>query len=271
VVDLGINLPRGFLTARSGPDIRLEGAGTQGVQGWIREPESAAPVRGALVTLRQTPGTIVVTGEVSARGFFRLQTPVPGTYALEAEALGYGEAKVEDLTVSLGKLNHLEITMAPAPLELEPIVAVGIPRVYQLEMQGFYDRAERGFGFFLSPDDLERIHPMDFRQLFQRVPGIRITQVGGQGTKLTVVRPTNLGGPECTPRVYLDGAVAGTTAYAEDTTGVGVNPDQLVSLRDLDAVEFYRGAATVPLVFATMGNAECGTIVLWTKIGARGR
>jgi len=248
----------------------LEGTGTQGVQGWIRDPETAQPVQGAEVTIRQTPGTIVVTGVTNDRGFFRLQTPVPGIYTLEAEALGYGKASAEDLTVSLGRLNHLEITMAPAPLELEPLVAVGTPRVFQLEVQGFYNRKERGFGFFFSPDDLERLRPTNFTQLFQRIPGIRISSVMGQGTKLTVVRPSILGGPECTPRVYLDGAVAGTTGYGPDSTGVGVNPDQLVSLRDLDAVEFYRGAATVPLIFSTMGNAECGTIVLWTKIGARG-
>jgi hypothetical protein len=226
-------------------------------------------VRGATVTLRQTPGTIVVTGETSNRGFFRLQTPAPGTYALEAEALGYGEVAVQDLAVALGKLNHLEITMSPAPLELEPIVAMGTPRVFQLEVQGFYDRMERGFGYFLSPDDLERIRPLDFTQLFRRIPGVKIYGMGGMGTKLTVLRPTNLGGPECTPRVYLDGAVVGSTAYADDTTGVGVHPDQFVNIRDLDALEFYRGAATVPLVWSTMGNAECGTIVMWTKIGAR--
>jgi len=268
--DLGIALPPGFLTARSGADIRSEGAGTQGVQGWIREPESAAPVRGAIVTLRQRPGVIVVTGETNGRGFFRLQTPVPGNYSLEAEALGFGEASAEDLTVALGKLTHLEITMAPAPLELEPLVAVGVPRVFQLEMQGFYDRMERGFGYFLSPDDLERHRPENFRQIFQRVPGIRISQVMGMGTKLTVLRPSVLDGPECTPRVYLDGAVVGTTGLADDSTGIGVNPDQLVSIRDLDAIEFYRGAATVPLVWSTMGAAECGTILMWTKIGARG-
>jgi hypothetical protein len=268
--DLGIVLPPGFLTARSGADIRLEGAGTQGVQGWIREPESAAPVRGAIVTLRQRPGAIVVTGETNGRGFFRLQTPVPGTYSLEAEALGFGEANAEDLTVALGKLTHLEITMAPAPLELEPLVAVGTPRVFQLEMQGFYNRMERGFGYFLSPDDLERIHPENFRQIFERVPGLRISQVMGQGIKLTVLRPTVLDGPECTPRVYLDGAVVGTSALADDSTGVGVHPDQLVSIRDLDAIEFYRGAATVPLVWSTMGNAECGTLLMWTRIGAGG-
>ena len=267
--DLGMVLPPGFLTARTVADIRLEGAGTQGVQGWIREPESAAPVRGATVTLRQTPGTIVVTGETNPRGFFRLQTPLPGTYTLEAEALGYGEISAAELTVELGKLNHLEITMAPAPLELEPLVAVGIPRVFQLEMQGFYDRQERGFGYFLSPDDLERLSPENFHQVFQRVPGVRVSSVNGLGTKLTVLRPSVLDGPECTPRMYIDGAVVGSARLADDSTGVGVDPTQLVSIHDLDAIEFYRGAATVPLVWSTMGRGDCGTILMWTKIGAR--
>jgi hypothetical protein len=270
VLDLGISLPSGFLTARTGADVREEGTGTQGVQGWIREPDTGAPVRGAEVVLRQTPGTIVVTGETSRRGFFRLQTPVPGIYSVEATALGYGEVLVEYLEVESGQLTILEVTMAPAPLELEPIVAVGESRGFQLEVQGFYDRMERGFGHFITPEELEAWNPLDFAQIFRRIPGIRVSPVGGFGAVLTVSRASFRQGPECTPRLYVDGAIVSTARMGGDTLGVGVNPAEVMNVRDLDAVEFYPGAATVPLVWATMGEGDCGTVVLWSKTGPGG-
>jgi len=270
VLDFGIGLPLGFLTTRSGANILEAGTGTQGVQGWIREPGSGAPVVAAEVILRQTPGTIVVTGQTSSRGFFRLQTPLPGPYTLETKALGYSETQAEDLTVVYGRLTVLDILMPPAPLELEPIVVLGEPRRFQLEVQGFYDRMDRGFGHFITPEDLEKWNPLDYGQLFRRVPGIQVSQLGGFGVLLTVRRPSFINGFVCTPRMYVDGAITQTARIGGDTLGIGVNPAEVVNIRDLQAVEFYSGAATVPLVWATMGNADCGTVVLWTKTGPGG-
>jgi hypothetical protein len=179
-VDLAVDLPPGLVVYRDGTTLLEEGSGMQGVQGWLREPESGAPIRDAEVVLRQTPGTIVVSGTTSTRGFFRLQTPLPGSYTLEIHALGYTEVPPQSFEVTEGRLNVGEIEVAPAPLALEPIVVVGEPRAFQLEVQGFYDRKEAGFGYFISPDDLSGWIKNSYAQLFRTLPGIKIVQdMGG--------------------------------------------------------------------------------------------
>jgi len=266
-VDLGIQFPAGFLSSRLGPVLLEEGSGVQGVQGWIREPGSRAPIRGAQVTLRQTPGTVVVTGETSSRGFFRLRTPVPGTYALEAEALGYGEALAEGLTVEEGRLEVVNIEMAPAPLALEPLVAVAEPRRFQLEVQGFYDRREHGFGYFVTPEQLESWTPMDFAQVFRRLPGLTVLGGAGPLARILAYRPNVKDGPYCEPQLYVDGVLTRTARPAHNDDVLGVSPGEIVNIRDLEAVEFYPGAGTVPLVWSSLEGSRCGTIVLWTKSG----
>jgi hypothetical protein len=220
------------------------------------------------VTLRQTPGTVVVNGETSSRGFFRLRTPVTGTYALEARALGFGEARVEGLTVTEGRLEVVEIEMAPAPLELEPIVAVGESRKYQLEVQGFYDRKEEGFGFFVTPEDIEKWAPANHGQLFRRIPGILVASEEGFKTRLLMLRPNIVGGPYCTPRIFVDGALVGSSQPQHGEGQIqGAAPDEAVNIYDLEAVEFYDGSAVVPLIWGGTGMGRCGTIVMWTKMG----
>jgi hypothetical protein len=260
-VDLAIDLPPGFIVYRSGTTLLEEGTGMQGVQGWIREPDTGAPIRNVEVVLRQAPGPLVVTGETGTRGFFRLRTPLPGSYTLHVRALGYGEIQPQDLTVEEGKLTVLEIEMAPAPLEMEPIVAVGEPRVFQLEVQGFYDRADRGFGYFITPDDLESFFPQNYNQLFRHTPGIRVIRGGGGPERLLVYHPNVMDGVMCPPIFYLDGAITQSSSPGE-----GVAIGEVVSIEDIEAVEWYPRPSTAPPVWQAAGS-RCGILVVWTKMG----
>jgi hypothetical protein len=127
-LDLGIDLPPGLLSARTEALGLQEGVGVQGVQGVLVDPTSGGPVRSAEVSLRQSPGSVVVRGETDARGFFRLQTPSPGSYLFSAQALGYRDVRDEPVDVTMGKLTVLEIRMAPEAMALEPLVVTAEPQ-----------------------------------------------------------------------------------------------------------------------------------------------
>lgn len=59
------------------------------------------------------------------------------------------------------------------------------------------------------------------------------------------------GGP-CAPTIVLDGM-----------TLRGAELDDLIPLSHIDAIEVYKGAATVPPQWC--GYAVCGVIAVWTK------
>lgn len=266
VLDLHLDLPPGLLSTRTEALILKEGMGVQGVQGVLLDPQSGNPIRSAEVSLRQSPGSVVLTGETDARGFFRLQTPVPGRYLLSARVLGYAEVTDEALDVQMGKLAVLEIRMAPEALELPPLLIAAEPRAFHLEMQGFYERQARGLdtGIFLSPEFLQERDPHKLTDLFFELPGTRVveTAVGGRGVYF---RSGERFGDTCWPMVFLDRHLIRAGGFMSS----GADPaaiDDLVPASDVAAVEVYRSPAEVPAEF-NGPNAGCGVVVLWTRRG----
>jgi len=270
LVDLAIRLPPGML--RSGAAALAtasETSGVQGVQGYILEPETGEPVRGAEVTVRQIPGPVRASGTTNDRGFFRLQTGFPGTYALSAQALGYAEVTDEPVEVQPGKLTVVEVRMAPAALEMDPLVITAEARTYHLEMEGFYDRRIKGLdtGVFFDPETIEARMPRQVTDLFFGISGMRVveTVVGGRGVYFRVgERPSASGVAICWPMVYLDRHLIRNGGFDMPAT-----LDEILSAFNLSAVEVYRTPAEVPPTF-NGPNAGCGVIVLWTRKGGSG-
>lgn len=266
VKDLEVELPPGLLSSREEALTLKEGVGVQGVQGVLLDRRTGEPVRTAEVTLRQSPGSVVVTGATDRKGFFRLQTPVPGHYLLSAEALGFSQVRGEEVEVTMGRLSVLEIKMAPEALALEPLVISAAPRAFHLEMQGFYDRKTKGLdsGIFMPPEFLEERQPRRLTDLFFEIPGTRVldTAVGGRGVYFrSGERFTEI----CWPMVYVDRHLISTGGFLS----VGAEPraiDDLVPATDVAAVEVYRSPAEIPPEF-NGPNAGCGVVVIWTRRG----
>jgi len=270
LVDLAIGLPPGmFRSGETALATASGNSGVQGVQGYVLEPETGEPVRGAEVMVRQTPGPVRASGTTNDRGFFRLQTGLPGTYALSAQALGYAEVTDEPVEVQPGKLTVVEVRMAPAALEMAPLVITAEARTFHLEMEGFYDRQIKGLdtGVFFDPETIEARMPRQVTDLFFGMSGTRVveTVVGGRGVYFrSGERPSSSGVAICWPMVYLDRHLIRPGGFDEPAA-----LDEILSAFDVAAVEVYRTPAEVPPTF-NGPNAGCGVIVMWTRRGGSG-
>ncbi len=268
-VDLEIELPAGMLNPRTAATSSTGGVGIQGVQGYLIDPESREPVRAAEVALLQTPGTIRITGTTNDRGFFRMQTRIPGSYALSARALGYSPLQAEEVDVFPGKLTVVEVKMAPEALAMEPIVVTAEARTYHLELQGFYERMTKGLdtGTFITPEIMDERLPNRLTDLFWSMPATRVveTQVGEQGVYF---RTGERFGDICWPMVYQDRQLVRTGGLQSG----GADPaalNEILEAFDVTAIEVYRSPAEIPPEF-NGPNAGCGVIVLWTRQGGSG-
>ncbi len=271
-VELKIELPVGFLRTGSGASgLVPSSSGLQGVQGYLLEPESGEPVRGAEVSVRQNPGPVRVSGTTNNRGFFRLQTGLPGTYVLSARALGYSEIENEAVEVQPGKLTVLEIRMVPEALEMEPLVVTAEARTFHLEMEGFYERQTKGLdtGIFFDPETIETRMPSQVTDLFFGLLGTRVveTLVGSRAVYFRGgERPlAGEGDGICWPMVYMDRQLIRSGGLGGDPADL----DAILTAFDVSAVEVYRTPAEIPPTF-NGPNAGCGVIVLWTKRGGSG-
>ena len=272
MVELEIELPPGIL--RSGDTVTTidqAGAGLQGVQGQILDPETSRPVRDAEVTLTQSPGILRVGGSTDSRGFFRFQTRIPGNFLLSAQALGFTPLTDEPVEILSGKLTVLELRMAPEALELAPLMVTAEARTFHLEMEGFYERKAKGLdtGIFLEPEFIEERMPRRTTDLFHGMLGTRVveTEVGEQGVYFRAGERMSSGGMAvCWPMVYVDRQLMRTGGLGGDPAAV----NELIDPFELAAVEVYRSAAEIPPQF-NGPNAGCGVIVFWTQRGGSGR
>ncbi len=267
VLDLEIELPPGFLRTVGAPGAAAVGelAGTQGIQGRVVEAGSERPLEAVEVGLYTESGELLGSTRTNDRGFFRLPTPRPGRYTLRGEALGYAPAGGGPVEVGRGRLTVVELRLAPEAIPLEPLVVVGTPRLFHLEMAGFYDRRERTSGVFLTREELGRRNPERLTDLFWGIPGARLIQDQTGQYAVYFRGAERTGGRICWPRVFLDRQLVHPGGFEGGPAVLNGLMDPL----DLAGLEVYRTPAEIPSEFSGP-NSACGVILLWSRRGEGG-
>ncbi len=273
VQNLELPLPPGTLTVRTSTEGMYPAGERQGIQGRIVDPVTGNPVPNAEVTIRWTQGAFTKTEFTNDRGLFRILTPWVGTFTLEAEALGYDQVDSDSLRVEPGNLTVVNVEMPPEPIDLDPLVVVAEPRSFHLEVSGFYERADQGFGHFITPDDMAVRQPIGFGDLLRGIPGLSIFGTPF-GTQVLFNKPsaTRSGEvePFCQPRIYLDGVLISQPSPFNDSKFMGAYPDQVANVGDIAGMEVHTRFTGIPLAYGgTQGS--CGVILIWTKSGGWAR
>jgi hypothetical protein len=199
---------------------------------------------------------ITVLGQERARtlsnqqGRFTIRDVQPGLAVVRFARIGYAP-RTATLIVQPGRTAEVVATMAIEPIELEAIEVT--VRSRDLERDGFYSRADAGFGTFFTPSDMERLRPIDLSDLFRgRVPGVQVVRsmIGDQAF-LVGRRSTSFNQGECRLPVYVDGIP------------MLDNNVELLPASSVAAVEVYQGVGT-PVQY---GSDACGVVLIWTRRG----
>ena len=193
-------------------------------------------------------------------GLFVLRVPDPGSYRLRAGRIGYASFTTEAFTVEPGRSATVDLRLWPNPLLLDSLEAVVEGRQpSRLVRVGFYKRRARGFGYFLTPEDIEDRRAVYAADLFWGIPGIRVVQRNAFDWFVVSTRWSGpLGGPvPCIPAVSIDGLVIGVGGGPRDS-----HWQDLVNVHDIEALEVYPGVGGVP---AWVPRRPCGAILFWTK------
>ncbi|HUF76130.1 MAG TPA: carboxypeptidase regulatory-like domain-containing protein [Longimicrobiales bacterium] len=187
------------------------------------------------------------------QGRFTIRDVQPGLVTVRFARLGYAP-RTAVLVVQPGRTAEIAAAMPVEPIELEPVEVT--VRSLDLERDGFYERAGRGWGHHFAPGDVERISPIDISDLFRgRVPGVRVVRLHdrewGYVTRLIGRRAASFTRGPCFLDVYVDGMLM-----------MDRNVD-LFSAETLAAAEVYYGPGT-PMQYNMNG---CGAVLLWTRRG----
>lgn len=243
----------------------------QTISGTLLDLDTSQPIPLGLVMMYTEAGDSITATVSDGAGRFTLSSPAPGSFLLNAAALGYRETPAGVFELGDGASMSVEYRLPPAPLPIDAlVVSVDRPVLeHHLVRNGFVRRLQRGLGRFITPYEIERSPARSTESLLIGIPSVRVatvtTGVGGLGIPATYLGETvQIAGPDqrwCSPRVYVDGLWSN---YAPDQ---GFTLSMLAGRDDVEAIEVYRRGVEIPPEFRPGDRSECGVLVVWTKQG----
>lgn len=241
-----------FLNLRVGLSTQSEASA---ILGEVVDFTSGEPITGAQVELVGDDRS--VTTDVDGR--FVFPDLDYGVYLVEVSNLGYSTAR-KAFYLNGGATATIDVALSVEAIEIDPIT-VTVDRGNQIfgDLAEFDERMSRGFGLFLTAEDLERqgVGPASpLYSALRGLPSVRIRKGEGMYYSVQLRSAVTLSGGACEPTLWVDGM-----RYRLDP-GLGwAEP-----IGAIQAVEVYRGAAEVPGEFSGT-DASCGVVVVWTKRG----
>jgi len=236
--------------------------------GRVTDGASRLPISDAQLTLLHPDGSALGSPVFSADdGGFILPVPGPGEYFVRVERASYTPIVdgIFEFTAPNGQL-EIQIYLVRQPIELEGFTIEAERRQIRrnLRSQGFYQRADAGFGDFVGPEEIEERLVVNTSDYLRRIPGI---MYDGEMVLFKSSDPREQNG--CEPHIWIDGI----RAIRGADTGGGADGSESLNNRiqpyEVIAIEVYRRASSMPLQWGGIGTT-CGAIVIWTRGGSGG-
>ncbi|HLA89620.1 MAG TPA: carboxypeptidase regulatory-like domain-containing protein [Gemmatimonadaceae bacterium] len=224
----------------------------------VFDDATGQPVVGAAV-VDLTSGTTVVT---SATGTVSLAHLAAGTTILQVRKIGYESRMV---TVSASDTVSVTVVLRPFGQPL-PKIVTSAPAPVSPRLAAFEENRVRGFGHFITREQLVRMEGHLTSDVLRTIPGPRLIQNRRQPSEWYVAstRPNlsllrNGPGGTCYAAVIVDGIFVYQGADGEPPFNINsIPPDQIAG------IEYYAGGATMPVRYNSTRNA-CGLVVIWTR------
>lgn len=212
-------------------------------------------------TVRDSLGVPIAAAEVAlderrARtddsGRFEFPATAVGPVTVSARRIGFMPARLDTTLVAPRRapmVVNVVLVLMPLPADLDPVEALAASNRRLGKLSQFEERRARGFGSFITRAEIIDRRPAYLSDMLRSVPGMLIMGSGMGGYAVRVARTGR--GRDCHPDYYIDGIPA-----------PGFELD-LMPPQDVDGIEIYRGASTVPAAFRQR-TAGCGVIAIWT-------
>jgi hypothetical protein len=199
------------------------------------------PVAQARITFRdvRVADSLAIS---DSSGVFRFSNLPAGTFMLDAVKIGMAPSS-GSVSIRAGGVGSATITMSERVVTLE---TQKVTSTASTDRTGFEDRRKRGFGTFITGDDLMKRTNRVISDALISVPGLRIGGTDQMGRNVLAGRAG------CAPDVWLNGMRA--------PEGMR-NIDDSVPPGQIKGIEVY-APGEAPGQF---GGGNCTTILIWMK------
>ncbi len=190
-----------------------------------------------------------------ADGSFSFGDVADGEHTIRVESIGYRSAsRVVRIDDAVDTAVRIELT--PQPVQLGGVVVEGTRSTV---LGGFYARRATHEGYYIDRSEIAKRAAHRPTDLMRRIPGLMVV-CPGVSPRCTVrfrsAVPV-LAGPDkgdCPVEIFVDGVPASPDFAVDD-----------LRVEDIQAVEIYGHAATIPARFNRGRSSRCGVIVVWTR------
>lgn len=194
-----------------------------------------------------------IRGETGSDGRFDLDGVPAGPIEIVVRRLGYSPAKIP-LELDAGEAREIRVLLSPVAMMMDSVAVTASAPVPEKAFGGFEARKARGFGTFITREQIDRKNPRVTTDLFRTVSGVKLLREDGT----TTIVSARLGSMAyCPVRYFIDGA---------DYPLYGQSIDTMIQVADIGAIEVYPGGATIPPQFGGRTSA-CGVVAIWTRQG----
>lgn len=203
------------------------------------------PVSSAEVTVLPERRLRALTN--SAGGFSIDSVPV-GMVQLAVRRVGYAPTSFT-AELKSGVIERVTLRLASAAFDLP---AVSIEDTVKHPWMAIFDRRRQNDrGTYFTRSDIVQSQVQTLSNLLRRIPGAQLTR-NRFGVQEVVFRQAMAGGRACQPQIFVH-----QMNYSGDVDDF--SPD------DVQAMEIYPSAASVPAELQTARAQSCGAIVIWTR------
>src|SRR5688500_502674 len=188
-------------------------------------------------------GADIVSVRTNDSGGFRMVNLPTGIASVTLRRMGFLPATAE-VRIRAGRTDSLVFSLTALATTIAGVLVEDEAEARSRRLlAGFWERRSRGFGHFLTRDDIEKRDAHEFADLTRMVPGVTIATRNGRKT----IRFRSTGARNCPPQYIVDGM------RIENGS-----PDEFIP-QDIEALELYSGPATIPAQFAPRFNTyTCG-------------
>lgn len=221
------------------------------------------PIPDAVVSIAALGRATLTTAE----GAYRLRDLPGGTHQVRVRRLGM---RPDSAQVVLGGVPATKRDWVLSRVAvLDTVAVVADPRLIEFERN-----REMGFGSFLTRADIAKYDLQDFPEVIAHLPGIYVRRIGSAGyvtgtrsrgtfscgtLRFESTAPERPSACACYVQVYVDNVLL----YGGGEGEVIPNINNILTT-DVEAVEFYAGAAQMPARY-NRPNAHCGALVVHTR------
>ena len=215
--------------------------------GTVRAESSSVPLAHAEVAIP----SLRLGSFTDSSGRFRMEHITPGEYDVVVRQLGF-VPKVTRMTFEADETTaeQFELTRNTNVLTKVRVLAPDTARSLAVDNAGGFDsRRAKGFGSFITSEELYAARDHDMTTVLHTIPQMRFYHWNTGA----MVAASNESGKRCISQVYLDGV---KIMYPFDVNSL--------SPGSLRGVEFYPSYNT-PGEFPA-GPGYCGVLILWTQL-----